>query len=125
VKKMLKEFREFLEQGDVVMVAVGLVLALYIKDIVDALIKAVINPIIAAIFGKPDYSDIGFDIGKARISIGLVINAAIQFVVVAFILFLIVRAYNTMKERAGKAAAPGGPSEIDLLTEIRDSLKDR
>ena len=83
VKKYIDEFKEFINKGDVIMIAVGLVMALYFKAIVDAVLAGVINPIIAAIFGKPDYRNIGFDIGDARISIGLVIQALIDFVIVA------------------------------------------
>jgi large conductance mechanosensitive channel len=103
------------------MIAVGLVLALYFKTIVDAIIAGVITPIIAAIFGKSDIFSIGFDIGDARISIGSVIYAALVFVVVAFILFLVVKAYNASKDDDDEA----GPTEIELLAEIRDALRNR
>jgi large conductance mechanosensitive channel len=122
MKKMLDEFKGFLQQGDVVTIAVGLIMALYFAKIVDALLNGVILPIVSAIFGEPDYSNIGFNIGDARISIGLVINALISFVVVALILFLILKAYSKMKPAVEEDA---GPSEVDLLTEIRDSLRNR
>ena len=77
-----------------------------------------ILPIISAIFGQPNYEEIGFDIGDARISIGLVINAVISFIVVAFILFLIIKAYNKYKGPAETKA-----TEVDLLAEIRDELR--
>lgn len=121
MKDMLAEFKAFISKGNVVMIAVGLIMALYFAKIVDALLNGVINPIIAAIFGESTFEDIGFDIGEARISIGLVIDAAISFVVVAFILFLIVKAYN----RWTGPKDPGGPTEIELLTEIRDALRSR
>jgi large conductance mechanosensitive channel len=123
MKKMLDEFKAFINQGDVVTIAVGLVLALYFKTIIDKVLEGVITPIIAAIFGKADYTSIGFDIGDARISIGLVIGAIIDFIAVAFVLFLIVKAYNKMKPP--KEEAPAGPTEVELLTEIRDSLRNR
>jgi large conductance mechanosensitive channel len=122
VKKYIDEFKEFINKGDVVTVAVGLVMALYFKAIVDAILAGVINPIIAAIFGKASLDDIGFDIGDARISIGLVFSAIINFIVVAAILFLIVKAYNNFKRTA--PAAPADPSpEVTVLTEIRDELR--
>ena len=124
MKNMVNEFKEFINKGDIVTIAVGLIMALYFQKIVEALLDGVINPIIAAIFGEPDFTRIGFDIGDARISIGLVIDAAISFVLVAFILFLLVRAYNNMK-KADEVEEDSGPSEIDLLTEIRDSLRSR
>jgi len=122
MKNMMTEFKEFIDKGDVVTIAVGLILALYFGKIVDAILEGVINPIIAAIFGQSDYRSIGFDLGEARISIGLVIDAAISFVVVAFILFLMIKAYNKTQE---PAAEDDGPSEVELLTEIRDSLRTR
>ena len=127
MKKYIEEFKDFIKQGDMVMIAVGLLMALYVEKIIDALLVGVIKPIIAAIFGKPDFSYIGFDLGDARISIGLVIGAVIDFVAVALVLFFILRAYNKMKSRAVKGGpdAPAGPTEIELLTEIRDSLRSR
>lgn len=123
MRKMIDEFKAFIAKGDVVMIAVGLIMALYFQKIVDAILEGVLNPIIAAIFGESNFQDIGFDIGDARISIGLVIDAAISFVIVAFILFLLVKAYNRWKREDD--AEEAGPSEIDLLTEIRDELRRR
>jgi large conductance mechanosensitive channel len=122
MKEMMDEFKAFIQKGDIVTIAVGLIMALYFAKIVDALLNGVVNPIIAAIFGESSFTNIGFDIGDARISIGLVIDAAISFVVVAFILFVMIKAYNKMKQ---PEEADSGPSEVDLLTEIRDSLQNR
>jgi large conductance mechanosensitive channel len=121
-KSIWQEFKEFLNQGDFVTIAVGLIIALYFMQIVNAVLNGVILPIIAAIFGKPDFSLIGFDIGKARISIGLVINAIIMFVVVGFLLFLIVKAWNAFKARSvgSKEAAE---TELSVLRDIRDELR--
>ena len=121
---MLAEFKDFIKQGNILQVAIGLVLALYAQKIIDALLNGVIYPIIAAVFGEPNFENIGFDIGDsgARISIGLVINAVISFVIVAFVLFLIVKAAAKMQK---EAEDDDGPSEVDLLTEIRDSLRNR
>lgn len=123
MQNMIKEFKDFINKGDVVTIAVGLIMALYFKEIVQALLDGVIMPIIAAIFGEPNYQNIGFDLGDAFISIGLVINAVIIFVAVAFILFLLVKGYN--KWKADEEEEESGPSEVDLLTEIRDALKNR
>ncbi len=122
-KSWIQEFKEFLNSGDFVTIAVGLIIALYFKSIVDALLAGVILPIIAAIFGKPDFTSIGFDIGDARISIGLVIGAIINFVVVGFILFLIVKAWNRFKEMGGDKAA-AAETELSVLRDIRSSLRD-
>jgi len=119
MKKIWAEFKGFLNKGDFVTIAVGLVMALYFQHIVDALLQGVINPIIAAIFGKPDYRTIGFDIGDARISIGLVIDAIITFIVVGFLLFLILKAYDRMRRSSEQ---PDADTELTVLREIRDEL---
>ena len=126
---MLREFKDFINKGNVVAIAVGLVMALYFQKIVDAVLEGVINPIIAAIFGEANFRDIGFDIGDARISIGLVIDAVISFLAVAFFLFLVVKGYNHMKAQALREKGPEDPEapapELALLTEIRDELRAR
>jgi large conductance mechanosensitive channel len=122
MKNMLNEFKDFLSRGDIVTIAVGLVLALTFKSVIDTLLAAVIYPIIAAIFGKPDMSAIGFDIGDSRISIGLVFNALIDLVVIGFVLFLILKAWDKMKSRR---AVPAGSAatEVEVLIQIRDELR--
>ena len=120
---MFREYKDFVNRGNVVTIAVGLVMALYFQKIVEALLDGVIIPIIAAIFGETSFEDIGFDIGDARISIGLVIDAAISFVVVAFILFLVVKAYNSYVAKPDEEVT--GDTELSLLTEIRDELRSR
>ena len=124
VKNMIQEFKDFINKGDVVTIAVGLVMALYFKTIVDKLIEGVITPILAAIFGETNYASIGFDLGDSFVSIGLVLGAIIDFVVVAFILFLLVKAYNGWKADEDEQE-DAGPTEVELLTEIRDALRNR
>jgi large conductance mechanosensitive channel len=121
-KSMLQEFKEFLNQGDFITIAVGLIIALYFKTIIDSILLGVILPIIAAIFGKPDFQNIGFDIGDARISIGLVINAIVSFVVVGFLLFLIVKAWNSFKAMGGDKRG-AAETELSVLRDIRDSIR--
>jgi large conductance mechanosensitive channel len=118
---MLQEFKDFINKGNVVMIAVGLIMALYFAKIVDAFLNGVVNPIIAAIFGESNFENIGFDIGDARISIGLVIDAIISFVVVAFVLFLVVKAYNRSRRNDPNV----GPTDNELLVQIRDLLASR
>lgn len=116
---MINEFKQFLNKGNVVYTAVGLVIALYFQKIVDAFIAAIIDPLIALMFGKGDVDEIVISVGTTEFRVGLIINAAITFIFVAFILFLIVRAYDRSRPAEEEAAAP---TEIELLTEIRDSL---
>lgn len=130
---MLREFKDFINRGNVVTVAVGLVMALYFQKIVDAVLNGVINPLIAAIFGEGNFTDIGLNIGDPPapgegagggdkdVSIGLVIDAALSFIAVSFFLFLVIKAYNNWK----KDEPAAGPSDNDLLREIRDLLASR
>jgi large conductance mechanosensitive channel len=97
------------------------VMALYFKSIVDAIIEGVIDPIVAAIFGESSIREIGFSIGDAHLSVGLVIGAAIDFIIVAVVLFLLLRVYNRWKTESDESDA--GPTEVQLLTDIRDSLR--
>ena len=118
MKNILREYKEFISKGDVIMVAVALVMALYFKAIVDQIIEALIKPLIALIFNADDLRDIDFSISDTVFPIGLVFGAIIDFVAVALILFLVVKAYNHWKRNE-----PPKPTEVDLLTEIRDTLQ--
>jgi len=120
MKKLWAEFKDFLNQGDFVTIAVGLIIALQVKAVVDAIIAGIINPILAAIVGKQNFDDFGFDIGDARISIGVVINALITFVVILALVFFLLKAYNAMKRRS---PADDGETELSVLRDIRSELK--
>jgi large conductance mechanosensitive channel len=120
MKNLWAEFKEFLNQGDFVTIAVGLIIALQVKAVVDAIIAGIINPILSAIVGKQTFDQFGFNIGNARISFGVVISALLSFVVVLAILFFIVKAYNAMKREQ-----PGDEPETELtvLRDIRAELQ--
>lgn len=121
MRPFLREFRDFAVKGNLIEVAVGLVLALAFTALVNAFVADLVTPIIAAIFGKPDFGGLSFTINDSRFAYGDFINSAITFALVAFVLFLVVKAYNAMKQPAPQE--PPAPSEIDLLIEIRDSLR--
>jgi large conductance mechanosensitive channel len=123
VKKGLwYEFKEFLNSGDFVTIAVGLIFALYVKAIVDAIIGGIIKPIIAAIFGEPDFTRIGFTINDAFFSIGSVIGAIIDFIVIGLILFLLIKGWNAMRRTKDE---PEVETELSVLREIRQELRQR
>jgi large conductance mechanosensitive channel len=121
MRSFVMEYRDFINKGDVITIAIGLTMALYFQQIINAFVEGVINPIIAAILGESDYRNWGIDIGDAKIRLGLVLDALITFCIVAFLLFLIIKLYNRM--RAEPEAAPSISPEITLLTEIRDELR--
>ncbi|HEX6787312.1 MAG TPA: MscL family protein [Acidimicrobiales bacterium] len=119
MKKLWAEFKDFMNQGDFVTIAVGLIIALQTVAVVKAIIDGIISPILSAIVGKNSFDQFGFDIGDARISIGLVLAALINFVVILAIVFLLLKAWNAMKRRT---PADDVDTELSVLREIRDSL---
>lgn len=117
---MIQEFREFINRGNLVEIAVAFVMGVAFAAVVTSLTEDIVNPIIGKIFsvdglGSWTVSGIG---------IGAFIVALINFVIVAFVMFLVVKAYNRM-QKAEEPEAPGPGEEIVLLTQIRDQLKTR
>ena len=119
MKKLWAEFKDFMNQGDFVTIAVGLIIALQTVAVVKAIIDGIISPILSAIVGKNSFDQFGFDIGDARISIGLVISALINFVVILAVVFLLLKGWNAMKRRTPEDDTD---TELSVLREIRDSL---
>jgi large conductance mechanosensitive channel len=117
---MWKEFKEFISKGNLVEIAVGLILALAFAGLVTSFTENLINPIIGAIFGQPNFDSLTIDIGDAELRYGAFLTTLINFVIVALVLFLVVKAYNRAVPKEDAAA---GPTEVELLTEIRDELR--
>ncbi len=119
--QMFKEFKDFIMKGNVLELAIAVIIGAAFGKIVTALNAGVIMPIVAALLGKTSFSSLTLSVGKAEILYGAVIQTTIDFIITAFVLFLIVKAYNKTKAPEPEAA-PAGPSETDLLVEIRDLL---
>lgn len=122
MKSWIQEFKDFINRGNLVELAVAFVLAAAFGLVVKAIVEGVIMPIIAAIFGQPNFDGITIDIGDSQILIGVAITAIVNFLIIALVCFAIVKAYNAMK---GPVDEDDGPSEVDLLMEIRDELRSR
>ena len=126
MQKLIKEFKEFALGGNLVEVAVGLVMALALKTLVDSLIEHVVMPIVGIIFGEPSFDQaLILTINDSQIRFGSFLTATVSFLAVAFaVYFFIVKPWNAYKARvdSGEEEAPAGPSELDVLKEIRDSL---
>ncbi|QUD87078.1 large-conductance mechanosensitive channel protein MscL [Phenylobacterium montanum] len=133
---MFKEFREFIARGNVVDLAVGVIIGASFGAIVKSLVDQVIMPPIGLVTGGIDFSQLKIVLKAAdeaakkpevAILYGAFINTVIQFVIVAFVIFLIVKGVNSLKrEKAGEEAPPAGPTPTEaLLGEIRDLLKSR
>ena len=143
---MLKEFREFALKGSVVDLAVGVIIGAAFGTIVSSLVDDVIMPPIGMLLAGIDFSNLklwlqhaapavgvegtpGYVAAKADVAInyGKFLNAAIKFIIVAFVLFFIIKAMNSVKrkEETAPEAPPPPPEDVKLLTEIRDLLKAR
>ena len=146
---MLKEFKEFAVKGNMVDMAVGIIIGAAFGAVVKSLVDDILMPIVAALFGTPDFSNLfiilrnppdvaGMDLetvaavreaGGVALAYGTFLNVIIAFLIVAFVLFLVVKAMNQLKrekegEKSPAPAAPPEPSaEEKLLAEIRDLLK--
>jgi large conductance mechanosensitive channel len=129
MKNFLKEFKDFIATGNLVEIAVAFILAIAIKDVIDAFMNSIVNPLIGAIVGKPNLDNfltITVRKGKADqaiISVGAVLTKVISLIIVGLVLFLVLKAYNKMRKPA--EAAPAGPTEVELLAQIRDELRAR
>lgn len=122
---MMKDLKDFLMKGNVVELAVAVIIGVAFGAVVTAMVDNIITPIIAAVFGEPDISEVlAIDIGDSTMRIGAFLQAVLDFVIIGTVLFFIIRAYETLTKK--EDPAPEGPSdEVVLLTEIRDSLRAR
>jgi large conductance mechanosensitive channel len=126
---MLKEFRDFILRGNVVDLAVAVLLGAAFGAVVTAFSSSFITPLIAAIGGKPDFGDLFFTINGARFTYGDFFNALISFLIVAAVVFfLVIKPMNTIMARIKRDDEPASdaPAEdVVLLTEIRDLLREQ
>ncbi len=136
---MLKEFKEFAMRGNVIDLAVGVVIGGAFGKITASLVNDVMMPVIGLVLGKINFSNLfvalngehyasvqaAKDAGAPIITYGIFINAIVDFIIVAFALFIFIKAINKLKrkEEAAPAAPAAPPADIVLLTEIRDLLK--
>ena len=139
---MLKEFKDFIAKGNVMDMAVGIIIGAAFTAIVTSMVGDLIQPIIGLVLGGVDFTNYFFafdggeyatlsaatEAGAATLNYGNFITATINFLIIAFVVFMLVRSVNKIKDAAAKkeeeaAAAPAGPTQEDLLAEIRDLLK--
>ncbi len=127
---MLNEFKDFIAKGNVMDLAVGIIIGAAFTAIVNSLVEDLVNPLIGLFVGGMDFSDLTVGIADAQFRYGAFANAVIEFLIIAFVVFLLVKFVNRIKSIAEKPddVAPDvhtGPSEKDILIEIRDGLAAR
>ena len=129
---MMKEFRDFAMRGNVVDMAVGIVIGAAFGKIITAFVNGVLMPPIGLLVGGVDFSELSMtlqeasgDVAAVTLNYGAFIQTVVDFIIIAFAIFMVVKAMNKMKKKEeAKPAAPPKPSaEENLLTEIRDLLK--
>ena len=125
----MKEFKEFISKGNVMDMAVGIIIGGAFTSIVNALVENIITPILGIICGGVSFAELGVTVGSATIMYGAFIDAIIKFLLISLVLFSIIKAMNKAKdmmskpEEAAPEEEPAVPEDIALLTEIRDLLK--
>lgn len=125
---MLKEFRDFINRGNVVDLAVAVIIGGAFGAIITSLVNDIIMPLIGVILGGLDFSSLSIQVGEAEILYGSFIQAIVYFLIIAFVLFLAVRGYNKLQKEEEEQAPPPPPEpspEEKLLAEIRDLLKEQ
>lgn len=126
---MLKEFREFINRGNVVDLSVGVIVGGAFGKIVSSLVDNVLMPIIGIVIGGIDFSNLSITYKDANIAYGLFLQNVIDFLIIAFCVFLLVKFLNKItrkkstEEKSTEPVAPKPSEEVLLLTEIRDLLK--
>jgi large conductance mechanosensitive channel len=102
---MIKEFREFITRGNVIDLAVGIIIGGAFTAIIGSLVKDIIMPIIGILIGGVDFSGIVVTVGEAQVMLGLFLNAVIQFLIIAFAVFLMIKSINRMSQMGKKKPA--------------------
>ncbi len=125
---MLQEFKDFIAKGNVMDMAVGIIVGVAFTAIVTSLVDDLVNPLLGIFIGGFDFSGLSLGLGEAQIMYGNFINAVIKFVIIAWVVFLLVKGVNRMRamgagEKEPEPEAPKGPTQEELLMEIRDALK--
>ena len=121
---MVSEFKEFAMKGSLVDMAVGIIIGAAIGKVVGALVDSILMPLIGLVMGGVDFSTLAITVGDANVGYGAFIQALIDFLIVAFVIFMIIKALNNM-QKAQQEEEDAPAEDIALLTEIRDLLKQR
>ena len=120
---MLKEFKQFAMNGNVIDLAVGVIIGAAFGAIVGAVVDNILMPVIGMLTGGINFDTLSVKVGNAELKYGLAISAFVKFIAIAFFLFLIIKAVNSAKKKEAEAPQPATPEDVVLLREIRDALK--
>lgn|SRR5699024_4745380 len=125
MKAFIREFKTFLNRGNVLDLAVGVIIGGAFKSITDSLTNDILMPLLGLLVNRVSFSDLTLTLGSATIAYGSFIEAVLNFIIMAFAVFCIVKAFNRLHRKKEEAAPTPKPSKEELLlTEIRDLLKE-
>jgi large conductance mechanosensitive channel len=120
---MLKEFKDFIMRGNVVDLAVAVIVGAAFTAVVNSFANDILMQLVAAVFGKPDFNGLTFELGDAIIRYGAFITVLINFLIVAFVVFLVVKGINKLQHlRTKQEEEELEETEVELLAQIRDAL---
>lgn len=119
---MIKEFREFIARGNVIDLAVGIIIGAAFTAIVSSLVADIITPLLGIVLGQIDFSGIVLQVGSATVRIGVFIQSIITFLITAFVVFLLVRTINNMNKKPEVPAAPAAPTTEEKLVTALERL---
>ena len=130
MKKFMTEFKAFIAKGDVMSMAVGIIIGGAFTAIVQSLVNDVITPLLGIVLGGISFTGIIIEVGSAQLLVGNFIQAIITFLLTALVLFSIIKSFNSFRKKEEEAPAapaepPAPPADVQLLTEIRDLLKNK
>ncbi|HTP61794.1 MAG TPA: large-conductance mechanosensitive channel protein MscL [Burkholderiales bacterium] len=120
-----REFREFAIKGNVMDLAVGVIIGAAFGKIVSSLVEDVVMPVIGVLIGGLDFSGLAFKVGSATLKYGKFLQTCLDFLIIAWAIFLVVKLINRLKREDAKPAPAAPPRQEALLEEIRDLLKAR
>lgn len=125
MKAFIREFKAFLNRGNVLDLAVGVIIGGAFKSITDSLTNDILMPLLGLLVNRVSFSDLTLTLGSATIAYGSFLEAVLNFIIMAFAVFCLVKAFNRLHRKKEEAAPPPKPSNEELLlTEIRDLLKE-
>ena len=125
MKAFIREFKTFLNRGNVLDLAVGVIIGGAFKSITDSLTNDILMPLLGLLVNRVSFSELTLTLGSATIAYGSFIEAVLNFIIMAFAVFCIVKAFNRLHRKKEEAAPAPKPSQEELLlTEIRDLLKE-
>ncbi len=122
MRSFIREFKEFISRGNVIDLAVGIVIGVAFTAVVNSFVDDILAAIVGAVVGEPNFNDLTLEVGDGVIRYGAFLTAVVNFVIIAFALFLVVKAFNTLRREEEPEPEH---TEKDVLIEIRDLIEDR